>query len=408
MGIYEGVKENHISSNGEKIINKFDSDNNTSVSAFGVLPTDVQVEYTKEELTAFLHFGVNTFLGTEWGTGKENPKVFNPTNIDTDQWIESLANAGFGRAILTAKHHDGFCLWNSAYTTHSVVNSPWMNGKGDVVKMVSKSCAKYGIKFGVYLSPWDENSHLYGTGDAYNEYYMNQLTELLTNYGEVSEVWMDGAKGSNVEQDYKFDEWFKLIKKLQPNCVIFSPYGPDVRWIGNENGYAGEPCWSTVKRSKMGVTASPTYLNTGEKNGDCWIIGESDVSIRPGWFYHEEQDTEVKSLQKLIDIYFNSVGRNSVLLLNLPPDKRGLLNENDINRLKEFGTAIKETFNINLALNKNIKVDSVYNNSTKFSGDKILDGNYNTYWVAKDGANTGTIEIDLEKHIVFDVISIQE
>ncbi|MGL5245662.1 MAG: alpha-L-fucosidase, partial [Sarcina sp.] len=348
--------------------------NSSIIPSFGALPTNEQIKYQKEELTAFIHFGVNTFTDREWGTGTESPSIFNPSALDTDQWIKPLADAGFGRAILTAKHHDGFCLWNSAYTSHDVGSSPWMGGKGDVVKAMSQSCAKYGIKFGIYLSPWDENSPLYGTGDAYNKYYMDQLKELFANYGKIAEVWMDGAKGSNVQQDYKFDEWFNLIKSLDPECEIFSPQGPDIRWIGNENGYAGEPCWSTISREKMKQQEIPTYLNTGEEGGPNWIVGEADVSIRPGWFYHSSQDNSVKSLSKLIDIYFNSVGRNAQLLLNIPPDKRGLVHENDVNRLKEFGDAIKLTFQNNLALNKSVTTDSVYNDLADFNGSKILDG----------------------------------
>ena len=307
------------------ILTKANTINNMKyvTEAFGAIPTEEQVSYQKEELTAFIHFGVNTFTGREWGDGTENPEIFNPTNLDADQWVKTLADAGFGRVILTAKHHDGFCLWDSAYTKHDVASSPWKNGKGDVVKEVSEACAKYNIKFGVYLSPWDQNSEHYGEGNGgdYNEFYMNQLRELLTNYGPIAEVWMDGAKGSNVKQEYNFEEWFALIKELQPECLIFSPQGPDIRWIGNEKGYAGEPCWSTIDIEKMKERENPTYLNNGEEGGPDWVVGESDVSIRPGWFYHESQDNEVKSLEKMMDIYFKSIGRNSVLLLNVPPNK---------------------------------------------------------------------------------------
>ena len=378
--------------------------------AFGAVPTEEQVNYQKEELTAFIHFGVNTFTGREWGDGGENPEIFNPKNLDADQWVKVLADAGFGRVILTAKHHDGFCLWNSKYTKHSVASSPWKNGKGDVVKEVSEACGKYNIKFGVYLSPWDQNSEHYGEGNGgdYNKFYMNQLRELLTSYGPIAELWMDGAKGSNVKQEYNFEEWFALIKELQPECLIFSPQGPDIRWIGNEKGYAGEPCWSTIDIEKMKERENPTYLNNGEEGGPDWVVGESDVSIRPGWFYHESQDNEVKSLEKMMDIYFKSIGRNSVLLLNVPPNKEGKLHENDVNRLKEFGETIKKIFKDDLALNKKVTVDSFANKDEKYGASKIVDGNYDTYWAPDKGSKTGTIEIDLGESKEFDVISLQE
>ena len=215
---------------------------NKFIKSFGAIPSKYQLEYQREELSAFIHFGINTFMNVEWGNGQENPEEFNPKNLNTDQWIKVLKEAGFKRVILTAKHHDGFCLWNSKYTNHSVAKSLWRNGEGDIVRDMSNSCKKYGVKFAIYLSPWDQNSKLYGQGKAYNEYYLNQLRELLSNYGEISEVWMDGAKGSNIEQDYNFQEWFNLIKSYYKNCIIFSPCGPDIRWIGNEQGYAGDPC----------------------------------------------------------------------------------------------------------------------------------------------------------------------
>lgn len=378
------------------------------LKAFGATPSKQQIEYQKEELSAFIHFGINTFMDREWGTGDENPEVFNPTNLNTDQWIEVLKEAGFKRVILTAKHHDGFCLWNSKYTNHDISKSYWKDGNGDIVDEMSRSCRKYGVKFAVYLSPWDENSEYYGKGQAYNDYYINQLTELLSNYGEISEVWMDGAKGSNVKQDYKFEEWFKLIKTYHKDCIIFSPHGPDVRWIGNEQGYAGEPCWSTIDVEKMKVSVSQEYLNTGEEKGKDWVIGECDVSIRPGWFYHKDQDLEVKSLEKLLDIYFNSVGRNSVLLLNVPPNKEGLIHDNDVNRIKEFGQAINSIFEKNLALNSKVTSSSILNDSREFDCSKVIDENYETYWVPNKCDDNPYIEIDFKDKIEFDVISIQE
>lgn len=381
---------------------------NELIKSVGATPSKYQLEYQKEELSAFVHFGINTFMDVEWGNGQENPDEFNPENLNTDQWIKALKEAGFKRVILTAKHHDGFCLWNSKYTEHSVAKSPWENGKGDIVYEVSNSCKKYGVKFAVYLSPWDQNSKLYGTGEGYNQYYINQLKELLSNYGDISEVWMDGAKGSNVEQNYNFQEWFELIKSYHKDCIIFSPCGPDIRWIGNEQGYAGDPCWSTIDISKMNVSVDQKYLNTGEENGPDWVIGECDVSIRPGWFYHETEDLEVKSLEKLIDIYFNSVGRNAVLLLNVPPNKDGLLHNNDVNRLKEFGQAIKDIFKDNLLENCKINSSSILNEDKKFSVTNIIDGGSDSYWVPQIEDNNRWVEIEFEEDKVFDVISIQE
>lgn len=381
---------------------------NELIKSIGATPSKYQIEYQMEELSAFIHFGINTFMDVEWGNGEENPEEFNPKNLNTDQWIKVLKEAGFKRVILTAKHHDGFCLWNSKYTNHSVAKSPWKNGQGDVVLEMSNSCKKYGVKFAIYLSPWDQNSKLYGQGEAYNEYYLNQLRELLSNYGEISEVWMDGAKGSNVEQDYNFQEWFNLIKSYYKNCIIFSPCGPDIRWIGNEQGYAGDPCWSTIDIKKMNVSVDQKYLNTGEENAPDWVIGECDVSIRPGWFYHESEDLEVKSLEKLMDIYFNSVGRNSVLLLNLPPNKDGLLHDNDVNRLKEFGQAIRDIFKENLVENCKINSSSILNEDKEYLVTNTIDGKNNSYWVPQIEDGNRWVEIEFEQDKVFDVISIQE
>lgn len=284
------------------------------------VPSPRQLAWQQLETTAFLHFTVNTFTDKEWGEGNEDPKIFNPANFDARQIVKTLKDAGFKIAIITAKHHDGFCLWPSKYTSHSVKSSPWKNGKGDVVKDIAEACHEYGIKFGIYLSPWDRNQPLYGT-NAYNTYYKNQLRELLTNYGEVSEVWFDGAKGKNAkDMQYDFPGFWKLVRRLQPKGVMFSDVGPDIRWVGNEAGNAGETCWSTITTDGMAPgNADPKYLNTGDPNGKLWIPAETDVSIRPGWFYHPSEDDKVKTGKQLVDLYYNSVGRNSLLLLNVPP-----------------------------------------------------------------------------------------
>ncbi|HKG69588.1 MAG TPA: alpha-L-fucosidase, partial [Segetibacter sp.] len=314
------------------------------------VPTPRQLAWQQLETTAFLHFTVNTFTDKEWGEGTEDPKIFNPVNFDARQIVKTLKDAGFKIAIITAKHHDGFCLWPSKYTNHSVKSSPWKNGKGDVVKEISGACKEFGIKFGVYLSPWDRHEPIYGT-NAYNTYYKNQLRELLTNYGEVAEVWFDGAKGKNAKNmEYDFDGYWKLVRELQPKAVMFSDVGPDVRWVGNEAGNAGETCWSTITTDGMAPgKADPKYLNTGDPDGKLWIPAETDVSIRPGWFYHPAEDNKVRTGKQLVDLYYNSVGRNSLLLLNVPPNRQGLLSDNDAASLKEFRTILNETFKNNLA-----------------------------------------------------------
>lgn len=314
------------------------------------VPGPRQLAWQQLETTAFLHFTVNTFTDKEWGEGTEDPKIFNPTNFDARQIVKALKDAGFKIAIITAKHHDGFCLWPSKFTNHSVKSSPWKNGRGDVVKEISDACKAYGIKFGVYLSPWDRHEPLYGT-NAYNAHYKNQLRELLTNYGEVSEVWFDGAKGKNAkDMQYDFAGFWKLVRQLQPKAVMFSDVGPDVRWVGNEAGNAGETCWSTITTDSMAPgKADPQYLNTGDPDGKLWIPAETDVSIRPGWFYHDAENDKVKTGRQLVDLYYNSVGRNSLLLLNVPPNRQGLLSDTDVASLKEFRSILNETFKNNFA-----------------------------------------------------------
>ena len=327
-----------------------------------LVPTPQQYAWQQMELTAFLHFGINTFTGREWGDGKEDPALFNPSELDAGQWVKSLKNAGFKMVILTAKHHDGFCLWPTATTKHSVASSPWKNGQGDVVKELRKACDKYDMKFGVYLSPWDRNAECYGDSPRYNEFFVRQLTELLTNYGEVHEVWFDGANGegpNGKKQVYDWDAFYKTIQRLQPKAVM-AIMGDDVRWVGNEKGIGRETEWTATvltpgiytrsqeNNKRLGVFGKAEDLGSRkilEKATELfWYPSEVDVSIRPGWFYHAEEDGKVKSLKHLSDIYFQSVGYNSVLLLNIPPDRRGLIHEADIKRLKEFADYRQQTF----------------------------------------------------------------
>lgn len=330
-----------------------------------LVPTPQQLEWQQMELTAFLHFGINTFTGREWGDGKENPALFNPTDFDAEQWVRSLKEAGFKMAILTAKHHDGFCLWPAKTTGHSVAASPWKDGKGDVVRELRDACDKYGIKFGVYLSPWDRNASCYGDSPKYNEFFIEQLTELLTNYGEVHEVWFDGANGegpNGKKQEYDWTAILSTIRRLQPRAVT-AIMGDDVRWVGNERGLGRETEWSATvltpgtyarceeQNKALGVKATSKDLGGRDMLVNAkelfWYPSEVDVSIRPGWFYHQQEDNQVKSLKHLTDIYFKSVGYNSVLLLNIPPDQRGRISDADVNRLKEFADYRKEIFTDN-------------------------------------------------------------
>jgi alpha-L-fucosidase len=315
-------------------------------------PTPRQLAWQQLETTAFLHFTVNTYTDKEWGDGTESPQIFNPTQFDARKLVKTLKETGFKMAIITAKHHDGFCLWPSKYTDHSVKSSPWKNGKGDVVKEIADACREYGIKFGFYLSPWDQHEPTYGT-NQYNDFYRNQLKELLTNYGEVSEVWFDGAKGKNAkDMQYDFNSYWQLVRELQPKAVLFSDAGPDVRWVGNESGNAGQTCWSTIDTTGLAPgKADPKYLNTGDPNGNRWIPAETDVSIRPGWFYHASEDSQVKTGKELVNLYYQSVGRNSLLLLNIPPNREGLFSEPDIKSLYDFRSILNETFKANLAKN---------------------------------------------------------
>lgn len=336
-----------------------------------LVPTPQQLEWQRMELTAFLHFGVNTFTGREWGDGTEDPAIFNPTSLDCEQWVRTLKESGFKMAIITAKHHDGFCLWPTKTTRHSVASSSWKGGKGDVVRELRDACKKYGIKFGVYLSPWDRNASCYGDSPAYNQFFIEQLTELLTNYGEVHEVWFDGANGegpNGKKQIYDWDAILKTIRRLQPKAVT-AIMGDDVRWVGNERGIGRETEWSATaltpgiyprsgeQNKKLGIYGKAKDLGGRDIVARAaelfWYPSEVDVSIRPGWFYHADQDKQVKSLNHLTDIYFKSVGYNSVLLLNIPPDLRGLINENDVQRLKEFSSYLKKTFARNYVLKGN-------------------------------------------------------
>lgn len=406
------------------VIKPGDSEKEIIAKAARVSPSPRQLRWQQLELTAFFHFGVNTFTDKEWGDGKESPSIFNPVLLDAEQWIKTVKSAGFKQVIITAKHHDGFCLWPSKYTEHSVKNSPWKNGKGDVVKEVAAACKKYGVGFGVYLSPWDRNAPMYGT-DAYNDYFANQLTELLTQYGRVDEVWFDGANGegpNGKKQVYDFNRWYSLIRQLQPAATI-AIMGPDVRWVGTESGVGREQEWSVIPADENmmekiadGSQKDVAYAPKGDKiqkdlgsreklanaKGLVWYPAETDVSIRPGWFYHAKEDDQVKSPQQLLDIYFSSVGYNSVLLLNIPPNKEGLLSASDVKSLEGFSALLKKTFTNNLAKGATVKCSNGINTNA------LLDQSYTTYFTTKGKDTSTIIEFTLPAVKTVDVLSVQE
>ncbi len=344
---------------------------------FGAVPSQKQMDWQKLEYYMFVHFGPNTFTDVEWGDGKEDPNVFNPTNLDCRQWAKTAKDAGMKGIILTTKHHDGFCLFPSKYSTHTVRESSWRNGNGDVVKELSDACKEYGIKFGVYLSPWDRNHPAYGTPE-YNQIFANTLSEVLSNYGDVFEQWLDGANGAKEGEKKQVYDWTlfnSTIYRNQPKIVIFSDVGPDCRWMGNEKGIAGDTNWSTlnVEGFAPGWDAPKSdVLNRGEQGGKSWIPAEVDVSIRPGWFYSPSTDTAVKSVEKLMDIYYTSVGRNANLLLNVPPDRTGRIHPIDSSRLMDFKKAREEAFRKNLAEGASAKASHTRGNATKYAANNVF------------------------------------
>jgi alpha-L-fucosidase len=375
--------------------------------AANVRPSANQLAWQKREFTAFVCYTVNAFTDKEWGDGTEDPAVFNPTQLDVRQWVKTCKDAGMKMIILTAKHHDGFCLWPSRYTEHSIKNSPYKGGKGDIVGELAEACREGGLKLGLYLSPWDRHEPAYGDTEGYNKFYKNQLRELLSDYGEVSEVWFDGAKGEDAkDMEYDWAGYYAIVRELQPKAVIF---GGDIRWVGNESGYARESEWSVVN---SGVDAMAKDLGSLKALGDgsrlVWYPAETDVSIRPGWFYHAGEDDKVKSVEHLLDIYFKSVGYNSVLLLNLPPDRRGLIHENDVRRLCEFRKVLDAIFDENLAANAKATASNVKDNDSAFAAARITDGDPETYWTTDDWTSSATVEFDLGKECTFNVAELAE
>ncbi|WP_165734260.1 alpha-L-fucosidase [Polaribacter sp. 20A6] len=386
------------------------------------IPTAPQMAWQEMEFYGFIHFSINTFTDVEWGYGDKSPELFNPTELDVRQWVKVAKEAGMKGLILTDKHHDGFCLWPSEYTDYSVKNSPWKNGKGDVVKELAEACKEYGLKMGIYLSPWDRNHADYGKPE-YIEYFRNQLTELLTNYGDIFEVWFDGANGGDgyygganevrtVDKRtyYDWDTTNALIRKLQPNAIIWSDNGPDARWVGNEHGFSYDTTWSPLLRDSIygGMPEYKTKYAFGQENGTHWVPAEADVSIRPGWYYHKSEDNKVKTLKELLNIYYNSIGKNSTFLLNLPVDRRGIVNENDERQLKKLTAQLKVDFANNLALNVKTTASNVRGNSSTYNADNAVDNDKNTYWATDDNIIKSSITIDFEKPTLFNRFLIQE
>jgi alpha-L-fucosidase len=391
-----------------------------------VVPSPRQLRWQELELTAFFHFGINTFTNQEWGDGKEDLRLFNPKKLDARQWVRTAKAAGIRQIILTAKHHDGFCLWPSRYTDHTIRNTPYKNGHGDIVKEVADACREYNIGFGVYLSPWDRNSPVYGDSAKYNDLFLHWLTELLTRYGKVDEVWFDGANGegpNGKKQVYAFETWYHLIRKLQPQAVI-AIMGPDVRWVGTESGEGRLTEWSVLPvnaqaqesiaaNSQKDMTFAPLGNIMGQDIGSreklltakglIWYPAETDVSIRPGWFYHPAEDARVKTPAELMDIYFSSVGRNSVLLLNIPPDTNGLISDADVRSLRGWKKLRDASFHTNLAAGATIRSD---NGSSTAA---MLDGNTATAWTTRSAADTtATLDITLAGRKTFDILLLQE
>ena len=384
----------------------------TPPEPYGAVPTPQQVEWQKMEMNMFAHFGPNTFTGLEWGLGTEAEDIFNPTALDCGQWASIAKEAGFKGIIITGKHHDGFCLWPNPVSTHTVAQSPWKDGKGDVLKELSEACAKEGLKFGVYVSPWDRNDPHYGTPE-YNDVYVKTLETVHDGrYGEIFEQWFDGANGegpNGKKQVYDWPRFHETVLKYSPNAIMFSDVGPGCRWVGNERGVAGRTNWSTLNTKGFTPGAgspSTDTLNTGNVHGAVWHPAETDVSIRPGWFWRESENDKVKSLNKLLSIYYTSVGRNSLLLLNVPPDNRGLIHEADATRLKEFKAALDEIFKDNLADGAKAKASNVRGRG--FGAGNILDGNFDSYWATKDGVNEASVTFDLAGEKTFNRVLIQE
>jgi alpha-L-fucosidase len=374
------------------------------------VPSPAQLAWQRDELAMFVHFGVNTFTNREWGDGREDPAIFAPARLDARQWARTARAAGYRAMILTAKHHDGFCLWPSRTTTHSVAKSPWRDGQGDLVREFVDACRAENLRPGLYLSPWDRNSPVYGDSPRYNDLYCEQLTELLTQYGSLAEVWFDGANGEGPNGKRQAYDWPRIhaaVRRLQPRAVMFSDSGPDVRWIGNEAGEAGTTCWSAVDPERV---PSPGFdapwvqsaLMQGDPDGTVWRPGEADVSIRPGWFWHPDQDERVRSADNLMRLYFRSVGRNSKLLLNVPPTRDGLFHDRDVRALETFGAKRRALFDHDLLAGGRVRA------SGGSTPGAVLDADPGNHWRAAVGTTSGWLEVELPAPAAFDTLRLEE
>lgn len=383
------------------------------------IPEQKQIDWQKMETYAFIHFGLNTFNDREWGYGDSDPKTFNPTRLDCEQWARTLVAAGMKGVILTAKHHDGFCLWPFAGNDYNVSRSPFRDGKGNVVRELSEACRKYGLKFAVYLSPWDRSRADYAT-PGYLPYFYAQLRDLLTNYGDVFEVWFDGANGGDGyyggakdtrtidrKNYYNYPRIFQMLDSIQPNAVVFGDGGPGCRWVGNEKGFAGETNWAFLRKGEV-YPGYPKYpeLQYGHADGNQWTAAECDVSIRPGWFYHPEEDDKVKSPEQLADLYYRSVGHNATLLLNFPVDRDGLIHPVDSANAINFHKMVQRELSHNLVAGMKAKVSS--ERGKQFAAKALTDNSWDTYWATPDGVNNATIEFRFKKPQPMNRIMLQE
>ena len=373
---------------------------------YGATPNYRQIRMYEIGKKAFFHFGVNTFTNVEWGDGKEKAEIFDPTETDVRSWIRSIKAAGFKMAILTAKHHDGFCLWPSKYTEHSIKNSPYKNGKGDLVKEFTDACHEYNVAVGIYVSPWDRNAPYWGSAE-YTHYYVNQLTEILTQYGKIDEIWWDGAGSSNANYDYGL--WAYTVRKHQPDAVIFASMGAaayaEQRWVGNEAGFAGSTHYASINFDMIRNEVIED-INRGIIGGEMYVPAEVDVSIRPGWFYHAEQDTKVKSSRELDDIWFKSVGRNAMMLLNFPPDRRGLLHETDVKNAVESNRRINKMLSVNFADNARLTADSTYCDKTEIENVTLKDNDL--FFTTNETKNAAVIDIALDCDCIYNVLMLGE
>lgn len=388
---------------------------------FGPVPSERQLAWHQLEFYGFVHFSINTFTDKEWGYGDEAPALFNPTDFSAEQIVRAAKDGGMKGLILTAKHHDGFCLWPSKFTEHSVKHSPWKMGQGDMVREFADACRKHGLKFGVYLSPWDRNHQDYGKPE-YVTYYRNQLRELLSNYGSIFEVWFDGANGGdgfyggarerrNIDRKtyYDWPNTWQIVRELQPGACLFSDGGPEVRWVGNERGQAGETCWATLNRGDFAPgQADQQRLNVGDRPGTHWIPAECDVSIRPGWFYHAKEDAKVKPPEQLMELYFKSVGRGASFLLNLPPDRRGRIPDADVNSLTEFRRRLDFVFQHDLARSAKVTASNVRGNDRTFAAKNVLAGNARKYWATDDGVTNASLTLEFAGPVTFSIVRLRE